>query len=668
MALDILSEALVNHQSAPLRLALEEAGIGKDVSAWVSNGKQNVFQIIVKNANPDDKEKFDKIVFDTFQNVVETGLDEQTIEGIVNRMEFRLREGNTPQKGLMHLFSLKNSVIFGDDPFAGLEFEKPLASIKEGIENGMLESIVKEQFINNPHALLMVLKPQPGLENELAEKTRKELAEYKASLSKEELEELIEETKTLKEYQQKEDSPEDLATIPMLSLSDISKEVQWYEATEKSVDEVPVLHYNDFTNNIVYANLFFNMHALPQELIPYGNLLAQIIAQLSTENYTFGELDNALNIHTGGFNTYLNSYTENHSDENLVPKFVVTAKGTVDKSDKLIELTAEILNNARFNDTNRLKEVMTRHQSQVESNVKNNGVGYAINRLTSYFSNKGMYNELTNGLTYYDFITDLTANFDTKRNEIVENLQKTAGLLFNKQNLVAGISCSDDDYTTYQKELKGFVGRLPDKTVQTNNWAFNFEAGNEGLMSSSMVQYVIKGYDYKKLGYEWDGKMRVLNQILSRDYLQNKIRVMGGAYGGWAQISPDGVAYFASYRDPNLTKTIESYDAASEFLGNFDVDKKEMTRYIIGTISNIDRPTTASQRGSMAFRNYFTESTKEEMKTERNAILSSTAEDIRSYKNMIADAMARNVICVYGNDKTIKTNESIFKEIKHTTK
>ncbi|MFO7999892.1 MAG: insulinase family protein [Marinilabilia sp.] len=668
MALDILSEALVNHQSAPLRLALEEANIGKDVSAWVSNGKQNVFQMVVKNANSDDKEKFDKIVFDTFQNVVENGLDEQTVEGIVNRMEFRLREGNTPQKGLMHLYSLKNSVIFGDDPFAGLEFEKPLASIKEGIKNGMLESIVKEQFINNPHALLMVLKPQPGLENELAEKTRKELAEYKASLSKEELKELIEETKALKEHQQKEDSPEALATIPMLSLSDISEEVQWYEATEKNVADVPVLHYNDFTNNIVYANLFFDMHALPQELIPYGNLLAQTLAQLNTENYTFGELDNALNIHTGGFNTYLNSYTENNSDEKLIPKFVVTAKATVDKSDKLLELTAEILNNSKFNDTDRLKEVMTRHQSQVESNVKNNGVGYAINRHASYYSNRGMFNELTGGLTYYDFITDLTGNFDAKRDEIVENLQKTAGLLFNKQNLVAGISCSEDDYTTYRKELEGFAGGLSDEAVQTNSWAFNFEDGNEGLMSSSMVQYVIKGYDYKKLGYEWDGKMRVLNQILSRDYLQNKIRVMGGAYGGWAQISPEGVAYFASYRDPNLTETIESYDAASEFLRNFDVDQKEMTRYIIGTISNIDQPTTASQRGSMAFKNYFTKLTKEELETERNAILSSTAEDIRSYEKMIADAMGRNVICVYGNDKTIKTNESIFKEVKHTTK
>ncbi|MGM0407893.1 MAG: insulinase family protein [Bacteroidota bacterium] len=668
MALNILREALVNHESAPLRIALQEAGIGKDVNAWVSNGKQNVFQIMVQNANPEDKEKFDEIVFNTLQKVSKEGFDDKTIEGIVNRLEFRLREGDSSQKGLMYLFSIKNGLLFADDPFMGLEFETPLANVKEGIENGMLEKIVQEQLINNPHALLMVLKPQPGLENEIAEKTRKELAEYKASLSKEELEKLIEETKELKEHQKKEDSPEAIATVPMLSLSDISKEVQWYEAAEKKVANVPVLHYEDFTNNIVYANLYFDLRALPQDLIPYGKLLSELMGVLNTENYSFGELDNALNINTGGFNTYLNSYLENNSDDKLIPKFMVNAKATVDKTDKLFELTAEILNHTKFDDIDRLKEVMTRHQSQVESGVKNNGVGVATTRINSYYSNEGMFNELTGGLTYYDFITALTDNFDAKNQEIIEKLQQTAKLLFNKNNLIANITCSKDNYPTYKKELESFVSTLSEEDVQLIDWTFDFEIRNEGLMSSSMVQYVIKGYDFKELGYEWDGKMRVLNQVMSRDYLQNKIRVMGGAYGGWARFAPSGNAFFASYRDPNLKETLENYDAAPEFLAGFDADETAMTRFIIGTISNIDRPTTASQRGWMAVNNYFTKSTKEELEQERNAILNTTLEDIKSYEKMIKDIMDQDVICVYGNDQKIKAHKDLFKEIKHITK
>lgn len=668
MALDIVAEALVNHESAPLRLALQEAGIGKDVSAWTDNTKQNVFQITVQNANPEDKDRFEEILFNTMEIVAAEGFDEKTVEGILNRMEFQLREGNSSQKGLMYLFSLKNSFLFAEDIFSGLEFEKPLAEVKEGLKTGLLQTIVKEQLVNNPHALLMVLKPQPGLENELAEKTRKELADYKASLTQEELEQLIAETKELKAHQEREDTPEAIATIPMLALSDISPEVQWYETTEKSVANVPVLHYQDFTNNIVYSSLYFNMKALPQELIPYGNLLAEVLGKLNTENYSFGEMDNALNIHTGGFYTYLNTYLENNNDDQLVPKFVVNAKATVDKTGNLFGLTSEILTKSKLDDMDRLREVLTRHQSQVESNVKNNGIGYATTRLTSYYTNSGMFNELTSGLTYYDFITDITTNFDAKKEDVVAKLKETAQILFNKNNLIAAITCSDENYTSYQKELEGFAATLADQEVQPNEWAFNFEVKNEGLMSSSMVQYVIKGYDFKKLGYQWDGKMQVLNQILSRDYLQNKIRVMGGAYGGFARINPNGVAYFASYRDPNLAETIENYNAAPEFLKGFEVDSTEMTRFIIGTISNIDRPTTASQRGSMAVSNYFSKKTKEQLKQERQAILNTTVADIRQYEQMIADVMAQNVICVYGNDQKVKTNEGLFKSIKPVTR
>src|SRR6056297_2472325 len=668
MALNILSQALVNHESAPLRLALQEAGIGKDVSAWASTGKQNVFQITVQNANPDDQEKFEEIVFNTLNKYAKEGFDEKMIEGIVNRMEFRLREGNSPQKGLMYLFSVKNGLLFADDPFMGLEYEKPLANVKKGIENGLLENMIKEHLIDNPHALLLVLKPQPGLENEIAEKTKEKLAEYKASLSKEELEKLVQETKELKEHQQKKDSPEDIATVPMLSLSDISKEVQWYEIAEKSVQKTPVLHYEDFTSNIVYGTLYFDMHTLPKELIPFANLLSQLLGNLNTENYTYGELDNALNIHTGGFYTYLTSYLENYSDDKLSPKFIVSAKATVDKTDKLFDLTAEILNNTRLDDIDRLKEMMIRHQSQMESRTKNNGVGVATTRLSSYYSNHGMYNEITGGLSYYDFITDLTHNFDAKQEDIVAKLKETAQLLFNKNNAIGGITCSDENYKIYQTEFGKFVSTLSDEEVQANDWTFDLEVKNEGLMSASMVQYVVKGYDYKKLNYEWDGKMRVLNQVMSRDYLQNKIRVMGGAYGGWANFSPAGDAYFASYRDPNLKETFDNYDAAPDFLKDFEADEKEMTRFIIGTISNIDRPTTASQRGSIAINNYFIQRTKAEMEKERNAILNTTAEDIRSYEQMIRDIMEQDIICVFGNDQKIKDHKDLFKETKYVTK
>ena len=668
LALRILQQALVNHESAPLRLAMQEAGIGKDIRASLDDSKQNIFKISVQNANPEDQTKFDELISETLQKVSEEGFDTEMLDGIINRMEFNMREGNTPQKGFMYIIMSKNTWLFADDPFLGLEFEEPLAKVKEGIKNGLLKSIIKEHLINNPHTLLMVLKPQQGLEREISAKIKKELADYKAGLSKEELQKLVDDTKALIEYQKLEDTPEALATIPMLELSDISPEVEWYDIEEKTVSNIPVLHHPDFTNNILYANLYFDLRAVPQELIPYSNLLCEIIGLMNTENYTFGELDNALNIQTGGFYTNLSTFLEENSDEMLTPKFVVTSKATVDKGNKLFELAAEILNTSKYDDTERLKSVLTRHQARVESRVKNNGIGYSMTRLSSYFSNRGMFNEQVNGLDYYQFLTDLTENFDTKNKEISENLEKTARILFNQKNMIAGITCSDENYPAYSEGLQILTASLPEGDGQINEWKFDFDKKNEGLMSASKVQYVIKGYDFKKLGYEWTGKIRVLNQILSREWLQTQVRVLGGAYGGFCGFSPTGNSYFASYRDPNLKETLDNYDATPQFLQDYEADENEMTRFIIGTIARMDGPTTASQRGSTAIRRYFTKTTLEELKAERSDVLTTNLEDVKSMEQMVKDILAEEAICVYGNTDKIKENKELFKEIVKITK
>ncbi|MFC2151186.1 insulinase family protein [Bacteroidota bacterium] len=668
LALNILREALVNHESAPVRLALQEAGIGKEVRAFVGNSKQNVFEIRVQNANPEDNDKFEEIIYETLQKISEVGFDQSMIEGIINRMEFNMREGNTPQKGYMYLWASYKGWFFANNPFLGLEFEAPLAKVKEGINNGLLKTIVKEQLIENPHTLLMVLKPQPGLEKELSAKIKKELADYKASLSEEELLKLVEETKELKEYQKKEDSPEALATIPMLSLADISPEIEWYDIEEKAVSEIPVLFHEDFTNNILYANLYFDLRAIPQELIPYANLLCQIIGLMNTENYTFGELDNALNIHTGGFYTNLSTYLEDYSDEKVLPYFVFTSKAFTEKGNKLFELAAEVINTSKYDDPERLKDVLVRHQSRVEANVKNNGIYYAMDRLRSYYSNEGMFDELTDGLEYYNFITDITENLDAKNKEVSEKLIQTANILFNKKNMTVAVTCSKDQYPAYIEALQTLISTLPEGEGQQYDWKFEHDIKNEGLMSASKVQYVIKGYDFKKLGYEWNGKIRVMNQILSREWIRHQVRVIGGAYGGFTGFNPSGEVYFGSYRDPNLKETLENYDASPKFLDEFEADETKMTRFIIGTISRMDGPTTASQRGNIAIRRYFTKTTAEELKAERNAVLTTTIEDVKSMKKMVSDVLDQNAICVYGNAEKIKENKDLFKEILPITK
>jgi Zn-dependent M16 (insulinase) family peptidase len=374
-------------------------------------------------------------------------------------------------------------------------------------------------------------------------------------------------------------------------------------------------------------------------------------------------LDKALNLQTGGFETHLNTYLENQDDRRLQPKFIVSSKAMNNRIDKMFDLVREIVNHSHFADKDRLKAVLVRHQSRLDADVKRNGYGYARTRLLSYYSNTGMFNEKTGGMDYYWFISGLVNNFDIQFDTIFANLTRTAELLFSRDNLIVQTTCGKSDQTAVTKSLQNFIKALPKAKPVYKSWVFELSKKNEAIMTASKVQYVLQGYDYKKLGYNWNGTMRVLNQILSTDYLQNQIRVIGGAYGGFSFFSPNGQVYFASYRDPNLKETLDNYSAAPQYVRQFEADDKTMTRYIIGTIADLDQPLTPSQKGNLAVRYYLEKRNPHELQQERDAVLATTPQEIKELEKMVADIMAQKTYCVYGNEEKIKMYQGLFEKL-----
>jgi hypothetical protein len=271
-----------------------------------------------------------------------------------------------------------------------------------------------------------------------------------------------------------------------------------------------------------------------------------------------------------------------------------------------------------------------------------------------------MFREMTEGLEYFWFISDLVKNFDTQSDQIRAKLEQAASLLFTKENLVVAATCSKKDFDGLNPGLAEFLDGFPFGKVNYNHWTFAPEKKNEGIETASDVQYVLEGYDFKKLGYTWNGKMRVLSHILSSDWLQSRIRVIGGAYGGYSTVSPDGSFTFNTYRDPNLKETLDNYRSTVENLMKFDADRKAMTRYIIGTIARIDQPMTPLQKGSRAVSNYFTKRQQKDLQCDRDAILSTTASDIRGFSEMVGKILDQNAICVYGSADKIRQEKELF--------
>jgi Zn-dependent M16 (insulinase) family peptidase len=383
-------------------------------------------------------------------------------------------------------------------------------------------------------------------------RVKKELADYKAKLSDKQLEEMVEQTKALKKYQQTPNSPEALKTIPLLSLKDIKPREDFYSIKKKTVNGINYLTYPVFTNNIVYGKLIFDLRTVPQKLIPYASLLSEVLGLLNTEKYTYGELSTEININMGGVNTYLDTYLKKYDSKKIIPKFVFSAKIINDKTDKVFELADEVILKTKFDDKKRLKHVLMRIRANLESMTQYNGLGLAMTRLRSYLSPYGKMSELTNGLSYYKFVKGLTQNYDKNSTEIINNLKKVASLIFNRNNIEIAVTASEKDIEKFIKASEKLIKELPNKKVKSNDYKFEFNIRNEGITSPSKVQYVLQGYNYKDLGYKYSGKMLVLKQILSTDYLQEQIRVLGGAYGGFAGFLKSGFGYFGSYRDPHL--------------------------------------------------------------------------------------------------------------------
>lgn len=666
LALSILEHLLLDTEAAPLRKALIDAGIGKDVfGMFDSSIYQPTFGIVVKNSNADKKEELKKVVFNTLHRLVKDGIDKKLIEASINVKEFELREAEEPgiPKGLLFDIKLMDSWLHDEDPAMHLSYESTLNKIKEGSKGDYFEKLIQKYLLDNKHSLLLTLKPQKGLLESRAKEVSKKLSDYKESLSSSQIDEIIRNTQKLKKRQSEPDSPEDAAKIPMLAIEDINKKTEKIAYDVKDVSGVKVLYHPEFTNKISYISLLFNTECIPDELLPYAGLLANIIGKSSTEKYNYEDLSKEININTGGIRAAIAAYEVRRNDEDFHPEFFIKSKVLTQKMPELMNILTELTGKLKLDEKKRMKEIIQEIKSRLEMSIFDRGHAVVSKRVFSYFSPVENYVETTSGLSYYKFVSGIEKHFDERIDEVISNLQKVSDLVFNKDNLLIGITCSDDDYGCFEENIRTLIDGLKNGSSRKEKCSFKASKENEGLLTPGNVQYVAKGFNYKRLGYNYSGKMQVLKTIISLDYLWNRVRVQGGAYGGFAYVNRDGNVAFASYRDPNLKDTLKIYNEVSAFIKNFSADKKEMTKYIIGTIGDLDTPLTPSMKGDRAIEQYLGKISDDEIQHERDEILSTTDEDIRKFAQLFADVMKQDYICVLGNELKIKDNKEIFNKL-----
>ena len=671
LAFQILDYALLSAPGAPLKKALLDAGIGKDIMGSYDNGiYQPIFSIVSKNANRDQKEAFIRVIEETLQSIVKNGMDKKSLEAGINYHEFRFREadfGNYP-KGLMYGLQIMDSWLYDEnEPFMHMQAIPTFEYLKEQISTGYFEKLIQTYLLDNQHGSIVIVKPEKGRTARMDKELEEKLAAYKAGLSEEELNRLVAATKELEAYQESEDAPEDMAKIPVLNREDITEEIAPVYNTEKEIDGIKLVHHEIESNGIGYATLMFDLSGVSEELLPYTGILQSVLGIIDTNNYGYGELFNEINVHTGGIGTSLELYPDvtKAKEKDFRATFEIKGKALYPQMKILFAMMREILMESRLDDEKRLKEILAMLKSRLQMSFQSSGHTTSALRALSYGSPLSKFKDDTDGIGFYEVVRGIEEHFEEKKAELIQNLKQLSRQIFRVDNVMISYTSSEDGLTPIEAAFREIKDTLyPELDGEETPCVLHCRKRNEGFKTSSKVQYVARVGNFIDHGAQYHGALQILKVILSYDYLWQNVRVKGGAYGCMSNFNRIGEGYLISYRDPNLKKTMEVYEGVVDYLKNFTVDERDMTKYIIGTISNIDRPMNPAAKGDRSMNLYMNHVSQEMIRTERSQILHAVQEDIRALAAVVEAMLKAEQICVIGSEEKIEEEKEMFLEVK----
>ena len=666
-----LADAVVGAPGAPVRKALLDAGIGTDISSFYeADVKQPYFSIVAKNAEGDQREAFVKLIEQTLQSLFEDGVEKKALRAALNHDEFRYREadyGSYP-KGLMYGLQMFETWLYDDGrPFDYLELDGTYKALKGEVSTAYYENMLRDLLMENTHKSVVVVRPVRGLTGKRDKALAARLAAKKASMTQEEIAGIVAETKALADYQEEPDREEDLEKIPLLAREDIGKKARPYCNEELRVNDTTLLYHEIYTNGIGYLRFLFDLRQVPEELFPYVGLLQVMLGLVDTEKRSYSELYHEIHLQTGGIAPAVNVYTNADDLSDYKLTFDLKVKTLYENLPKAFELAAEILTESVYTDAKRLFELVAENRSDKQAQMMSAGHSLAAGQALSYLSKQAHLMDQVNGLSFYRLLEGLEKDFEGKKEELSANMERLVHCIFRPENLMVDYTAQREGLAGIEPLIEALKSKLHREPVEGKPYVPQPVKKNEGLMSSAQIQYVCRAGNYANKGFSYTGALRVLKVLMSYEYLWMQVRVRGGAYGCMCQFGKTGESYFVSYRDPNLEKTIETYEKAADFVEAFEADERTMTQYIIGAVSAMDMPLTPAARGNYSLAGYMTGFTFERAQQERDELLSTDAGTIRKLAAHIRAFMEDDCLCVVGNEEKIKEQKDIFGSVEYLT-
>lgn len=664
--LSVLSYALLGMAASPLRKRLMDTGLGEDLTGGGlgSGRRQMTFAVGLKGVDPAAVGQVEPLVLDALTELAQNGIEPEMMEAALNTIEFSMRENNTGSypRGLSLFFRTLTTWLYARDPLMLLAYEAPLAALRarSSADSGYWPKLMQQYLLDNPHRTTVTLEPDVQYNErwEAAEKER--LAHARAGMTDADVQQVLTTAQTLKAFQERQDDPAVLAALPMLTLNDLDKAVKTIplEVSKLDGDSAAggtLLYHDLFTNGILYLTLGFNLRALRQDLLPYVHLFGRALTEMGTEQEDFVKLQQRIGRKTGGiWHSTLLGEARQQTASNAW--FLVSGKSTVGQTGDLLAILRDILLTVKLDDRERFRQIALKAKARNEASLVPSGHSVVSGRLRAAFTESDWLDEQMGGVTYLFFLRRLVTEIEENWPAVLHKLEEVRSALLNRTGMICNVTLDSANWQQVQPQLQEFITTLPLATRPYPGWQPVFDRSNEGLVVSAQVNYVGKGANLYELGYRYHGSSSVITNFIRTSWLWDKIRMQGGAYGAFCSFGrQSGVLTFLSYRDPNLLNTLDVYDQSAQVLRNADLSDKELTRNIIGAISNMDAYQLPDAKGYTSMVRYLLGETDAERQQMRDEVLSTTLTDFRTFADVLDSVKTNGTVVVMGPQSTLET-------------
>ncbi|MFW3332071.1 insulinase family protein [Aerococcus viridans] len=659
---NILSDALIESEAAPIRQALIEAGLAEEVEAIESDGYYLDFGLVLKQFNPANKDKALAVIKETLTDLVANGINRDLLEGVINTREFAARQAGGAMKGITYEIQMTMAWRYGMSPTEVLHFSKYFDDLRAKLATDFYEKWLQDNLLAADASLVGIYQPKVGLFKEHDDQLEAKLAAEKAAMTDQDIQALIQENQALRVYQDTPDTEEARQALPKLDISDVPRTTQAIaEETLTGQQGVPVLFHEQDASGIRYVQMAYKLEHIAAEDLPYVNYLTILLGLLDTENYDYRQMDIEMMKATAGISMRPKVFIREGSQDDYMPVLVSSFAAIGDHSARGFELLQDTMEFTDFSDKARILNVLQRVKFNMSQSYEGAGHRVAISRLRSFYSQAAKYEDVISGLSFYDHMTDLIENFSTKADDFIAKLIEVNGKIWDPRMLTVSLTADAADKATLLEQVDQFIDQA-DQTDSIVPVSVEFDlVGNnyhEAIQTNGNVQYVSVGGPVPIEDY--NGRYVVFANILSKDYLHENIRAKGGAYGAGISLTSSGDVTTYSYRDPNVDKTVDVYHKLPDFLANPGLSQDDLDQLIIGSMTTFHYPLTPASVNNLMVTRHFRGMTKDMVDARLSQALDTKVADLVAFKDQIQIALDADNLVVFGNKQKIDDSTQTF--------